>query len=199
MRAGNDDPRGREHNVLLREDGEDLSRVCGRSDGESGDAAAVCDCEQHPSVEKRHQIPVSLAKIDILAARFRKHRSQFGEGNAAEQRNHAPDHPYQQEQHGLRQGAGDVFGSEKNRRADDAADQQQHGVKQAESAHQSRLSRNGLRRCWIFGSGCGGSGVHYPIPSSSGDSSGVPQRRQITEEQSPQVSGSFTSLAQFGQ
>jgi hypothetical protein len=39
----------------------------------------------------------------------------------------------------------------------------------------------------------------YPIPSSSEDSSGVPQRRQIIEEQSPQVRGSFTSLAQFGQ
>jgi len=37
------------------------------------------------------------------------------------------------------------------------------------------------------------------MPSSSGDSSGVPQRRQITAEQSPQVSGSSTSLAQTGQ
>jgi hypothetical protein len=39
----------------------------------------------------------------------------------------------------------------------------------------------------------------YPIPSSSEDSSAVPQRRQITDEQSPQVRGSFTSSAQFGQ
>jgi len=43
----------------------------------------------------------------------------------------------------------------------------------------------------------GGSG--HPIPSSSGDSSGVPQTRQITAEQSPQVSGSVTSRAHFGQ
>jgi hypothetical protein len=35
--------------------------------------------------------------------------------------------------------------------------------------------------------------IGYPIPSSSELSSGVPQRRQITEEQSPQVSGSDTS------
>src|SRR5215472_9164424 len=42
-------------------------------------------------------------------------------------------------------------------------------------------------------------GSIYPIPSSSGDSSGVPQRRQITAAQSPQVSGSVTSSAQFGQ
>src|SRR5580765_3314384 len=41
--------------------------------------------------------------------------------------------------------------------------------------------------------------IRYPMPSSSGDSSGVPQRRQITAEQSPQVSGSSTSLAQTGQ
>jgi hypothetical protein len=37
------------------------------------------------------------------------------------------------------------------------------------------------------------------MPSSSGDSSGVPQRRQMTAEQSPQVSGSLTSTAQIGQ
>ncbi|MGO9648518.1 MAG: hypothetical protein ACLPOO_10720 [Terriglobales bacterium] len=39
----------------------------------------------------------------------------------------------------------------------------------------------------------------YPIPKSSGDSSGVPQRRQMTAEQSPQVSGSVTSAAHLGQ
>jgi hypothetical protein len=62
------------------------------------------------------------------------------------------------------------------------------------------LTRSLLRsRCGSVGGGNRGRGVHYPIPSSSGDSSGVPQRRQMTEEQSPQVSGSFTSLAQFGQ
>ncbi len=48
-------------------------------------------------------------------------------------------------------------------------------------------------------SGARGTGFHYPIPSSSEDSSGVPHRRQITDEQSPQVRGSFTSCAQFGQ
>jgi hypothetical protein len=40
---------------------------------------------------------------------------------------------------------------------------------------------------------------NYPIANSSGDSSGVPQMRQITAEQSPQVRGSVTSLAQVGQ
>ncbi|HMK28999.1 MAG TPA: hypothetical protein VK473_04880 [Terriglobales bacterium] len=37
------------------------------------------------------------------------------------------------------------------------------------------------------------------MPSSSGDSSGVPHALQITAEQSPQVSGSITSRAQLGQ
>ncbi|MGC1476766.1 MAG: hypothetical protein WA804_13030, partial [Terriglobales bacterium] len=41
-------------------------------------------------------------------------------------------------------------------------------------------------------------GLH-PMPSSSEDSSGVPQRRQMTAEQSPQVSGSLTSTAHTGQ
>src|SRR5437764_150702 len=44
-----------------------------------------------------------------------------------------------------------------------------------------------------------GMGSIYPIPSSSGDSNGVPQRRQMTAEQSPHVRGSFTSSAQLGQ
>jgi hypothetical protein len=39
----------------------------------------------------------------------------------------------------------------------------------------------------------------HPMPSSSEDSNGVPQRRQMTAEQSPQVSGSLTSTAQTGQ
>jgi hypothetical protein len=39
----------------------------------------------------------------------------------------------------------------------------------------------------------------HPIPNSSADSNGVPQRRQMTAEQSPQVSGSLTSTAQTGQ
>jgi hypothetical protein len=41
--------------------------------------------------------------------------------------------------------------------------------------------------------------ILQPIPRSSGISSGVPQTRQITAEQSPQVSGSPTSRAQVGQ
>src|SRR5260370_23315721 len=39
----------------------------------------------------------------------------------------------------------------------------------------------------------------HPMPNSSEDSSGVPQRRQITAEQAPQVRGSLTSTAQTGQ
>jgi hypothetical protein len=40
---------------------------------------------------------------------------------------------------------------------------------------------------------------HHPMPSSSDDSRAVPQRLQITDEQSPQVNGSVTSSAQLGQ
>ncbi|MGA7077908.1 MAG: hypothetical protein WBQ43_15310 [Terriglobales bacterium] len=39
----------------------------------------------------------------------------------------------------------------------------------------------------------------HPMPNSSDASSGVPQRRQMMAEQSPQVSGSVTSTAQTGQ
>jgi hypothetical protein len=39
----------------------------------------------------------------------------------------------------------------------------------------------------------------HPIPNSSEDSSGVPQRLQITDEQSPHVNGSLTSTSQTAQ
>jgi hypothetical protein len=184
----------RNDDMLLRDDGEDLSGISRGGHGESGDGAAVGDRKQHPSIEEGDEVAVSFAKINVLAAGFGEHRSEFGEGDATEKRNHAADHPDEQEQHGLRQRAGDVFGGKKNGGADDAADQQQHGIEQAESANQRR-PRLGSG----FDVGRRGGGVHYPIPSSSGDSSGVPQRRQMTAEQSPQVRGSFTSWAQIGQ
>ena len=53
----------------------------------------------------------------------------------------------------------------------------------------------------VAGAGCDvvGCAMDQPMPRSSGTSSGVPQTRQITAEQSPQVSGSSTSRAQLGQ
>ncbi|MGZ7057098.1 MAG: hypothetical protein ACXVK3_16380 [Candidatus Angelobacter sp.] len=39
----------------------------------------------------------------------------------------------------------------------------------------------------------------HPMPRSADDSNGVPQTRQITAEQSPQVRGSVISRAQLGQ
>src|SRR5581483_3726537 len=121
---------------------------------------------------------------------------QFGECEASEQRHHSAENPYQQEPHGMGQGRGNVLGGEENGRTNDAADQQQNGVQQGKATNQRRLGFSRcVRVCW----GRGGKGHCYPIPSSSGDSKGVPQRRQITAEQSPQVSGSATSAAQLGQ
>src|ERR1700722_774659 len=197
MRPRKSDAEEREDHVLLRNHREHLPCISGRSHGERRNRAAVGYREQHPSIKKCDQIAIRFAKINILSPRLGEHGTKFGEGYASEQRDDAANHPHQQKQHGMRQRAGNVFSGKKNGRADDAADQQQNGIEQAESANQSRLGRSGLRR---EGCGFGGSGgVHYPIPSSSEDSSAVPQRRQMTDEQSPQVSGSFTSSAQFGQ
>src|SRR3954464_13189535 len=94
---------------------------------------------------------------------------------------------------------GNVLRSQKNRGADYTADQQQHRIEQPESAYQGRFMICGTRVRWGV---CGRQKVdrfHYPIPSSPDDSRAVPQRRQMTDEQSPQVSGSLTSSAQFGQ
>jgi hypothetical protein len=50
---------------------------------------------------------------------------------------------------------------------------------------------------WV-GWRCGDLGIVQPKASSSGDSRGVPQTRQMTAEQSPQTSGSATGRAHTG-
>src|SRR5712691_1236438 len=122
MGASKGDAGERENYMLLRNDREDLAGICCRRDRERGDRAAVCHGEQHPSIEKSDEISVSLAQVNVLAAGLGKHGSKLSEGDTAEQRNYAADHPHQQEQHGLRQRSGNVFGGEEDRRADDAAD-----------------------------------------------------------------------------
>src|SRR5579862_6257982 len=75
--------------------------------------------------------------------------------------------------------------------------------KRTESSKPSPRTREGLESFVSDGGASDavkrGEGSIYPIPNSSGDSSGVPHRRQMTAEQSPHVSGSVTSSAQFGQ
>jgi hypothetical protein len=56
-----------------------------------------------------------------------------------------------------------------------------------------------LKKCFFVSDLAQGQVVTHPMPRSEDDSSGVPQTRQITAEQSPQVSGSVTSRAQLGQ
>ena len=51
----------------------------------------------------------------------------------------------------------------------------------------------------MFGNSGDSGNVPHPIPKSAEDSNGVPHTRQITAEQSPQISGSVTSHAQLGQ
>src|SRR5581483_1770900 len=72
------------------------------------------------------------------------------------------------------------------------------------STESSRLrsrNREGLDSDEALGSALVTMGefIDYPMPSSSGDSRGVPQRGQMIEPQSPHVRGFGTSWAQFGQ
>ena len=70
-----------------------------------------------------------------------------------------------------------------------------------ESSNERPRTRVGCDLDSAVSAGCEtvGTLIPYPIPSSSGDSSGVPQRRQMTAEQSPQVRGSVISSPQVGQ
>src|SRR5208337_4782545 len=177
------------HHMLLRHPWNDVAHVGRGGDGEGGDGAAIGDCEQHPAVKKGDQVAVRFAQVNVLSAGVGKHRAEFGKGDAGAQRDHSTEDPHQKKQRRIRQRPGNILSGKKNRRADDAADQQQHGVEQTKPADETRFLRRG------FGFG----GHLHPMPNSSGDSSGVPQRRQMTAEQSPQVSGSLTSVAQTGQ
>src|SRR6202012_4080833 len=75
-----------EHNMRLRNRGDNSAQISGGTDGERGDRSSVAHAEEHPSVEKGNEIAVGFAQIDVLAAGVRKHRSQFGKGNAAKER-----------------------------------------------------------------------------------------------------------------
>src|SRR6202035_2173806 len=67
-----------------------------------------------------------------------------------------------------------------------------------ESSSVSPRIRVGSASDFVDGGDATGIPIDQPMPNSSADSSGVPQRRQMTAEQSPQVSGSRTSAAHFG-
>jgi hypothetical protein len=60
-----------------------------------------------------------------------------------------------------------------------------------------KISEGSIRA--IFGNSANPGNVLHPIPKSADDSNGVPHTRQMTAEQSPQISGSVTSHAQLGQ
>ena len=73
MRPRQRDPREHKHDVLLRNHRNDLSHVSRGGDGQRGNRAAVGDAEQHPAIQKRRQIAVGLAQINILSAGVGKH------------------------------------------------------------------------------------------------------------------------------
>ena len=185
--------------MTLRHKREDLTHVCGRSYREGGDRAAIGHAEEHPSIEKGDQVTVGFAQVDVLAAGVGKHRTQFGEGEAGAERDQRSENPYQQEQRRLRQRSGDVLCGEKDRGSDDAADQKQHGIEQVESTKRVGLPSGAVAFDQGRAAREDGCGFHLSDSEFVGRFKRRAARRQITAEQSPQVSGSMTSSAQLGQ
>ncbi len=91
-----------EDDVLLRNHGKNLPGVSRGGHGESGDRSAVGDREEHPSIKERDQIAVSFAEVNVLTAGFRKHRAEFGEGDAAKKRDDATKYPNSKKESGMR-------------------------------------------------------------------------------------------------
>ena len=170
------------------------AEVFGEPNGERSDGPALADGEDHPAVKECGKLAIGFAQENVLAASLGIHRRHFGKGEASQQRDKPADDPHAEEEQRLVNGGGDLSGSEKDARADDAADHQHDGVHERESADE-----RGFVMCGLFGGSLNGLRHDQPIPRSSAISSGVPQTRQITAEQSPQVSGSSTSRAQLGQ
>src|SRR5580704_11286970 len=51
------------------------------------------DQEPGPGIQKSSQGPIAIANVNILTARLRLHRAQFGIGKRAEEREQPPDQP----------------------------------------------------------------------------------------------------------
>ena len=60
-------------------DRKEVGKVLPESHGDGRYTARLHRQEKRPAAEEAHQMPVSLAKIDVLATGLRKHRGQFRE------------------------------------------------------------------------------------------------------------------------
>src|ERR1035438_3629371 len=67
MRACERNACQRQQYMLLRNGRNDAAHVSCRRDGECGDSTPVCDREQHPAVQKRDQVAVSFAEVNVLS------------------------------------------------------------------------------------------------------------------------------------
>ena len=175
--------------------GNNSAQIRRRSHRERGDRAAISHAEQHPAIEKCGQVAIRFAQINVLAAGVGKHRAQFGKGDASHREMPAPRTQTSRNSMGCGSGPAISFAVRKI----EEPMMPPHSSR-TESSRLSPRTRLGDSDFAVEGGETEGRLISgYPIPSSSGDSSGVPQRRQMTAEQSPQVSGSVTSWLHRGQ
>ncbi len=104
-----------------------------------GDATAAPRDEHDPAIQECNELTVRFAQVDVLAARFREHRSQLGEGKARQQRNACSGYPHQEEQNRRRQLRSNILRGQEDSATDHAAYDQQHRVGQRHHPQQRAL------------------------------------------------------------
>ena len=121
------------------------AQVLRADDGDDRDRAGLDRGQVAEDEEERRGTPVDLAQHVVLAARARLEAAELGEGERAEERDHAADRPRQECGVGAAGKTCDVARAEEDADADDRADDDAGRILQAEgrpgpSAHFSVTS-----------------------------------------------------------
>src|SRR5262249_53546737 len=81
--------RGLKKRRLRTEDGKEIGHEAGEAYGQERDRAREGHEKRRPAREKSHELAVGLADVDVIAARVRQARRQFGAAERAGERERA--------------------------------------------------------------------------------------------------------------
>jgi hypothetical protein len=117
----------------------------GEADSQDCDRPGSGHDEAHPSEEKRRQLAVRPAQVDVLAAGVRQHRAELRVGQRACEREEAGGHPCRQHEQRRSRVLGHDGRFEEDAGADHRADDQSRRVRERQTADElSRLLFGGL-------------------------------------------------------
>ena len=152
---------GRAH----RHDGREKRR---KADAEDRDRSGSGDDEAHPSEEKRRQLAVGLAKVDVLAAGVRQHRAELRIAQRAGEREQAggdPGRQHEQRRAGILRHDRRL---DEDAGADHRADDQRRRIRERQAANElGRLGHKSGAGCRVPGATCRVLGARcYVLPAN---------------------------------